>query len=182
MTKKENIMTKDDAALVEEMENTQVAPEPGMERLRESIGESGQGLPEDARPKIKWISSAGYVYVWDNQTGERSTVNRNMLPTQLRKRRPDGSRVFTTVDPKIPVKSGNLKCMLHAKDPNRSHYDILGLPVCRKFNLTSPYQVKRHMQKRHPQEWATIQEEITRKEKEEERQFRESLVKGAAKK
>jgi hypothetical protein len=175
-----NTISEDDAKIIEEMQEVQVAPEPGTDGLKESLSEGVEGF--EGKPKIKWLSSAGYVYVWDNQTGERSTINRNMLSTQLKKRRPDGSRIFTTVDPKIPVKSGNLKCMLHRKDPNRKHYDELGLPYCRKGNLTSPYQVKRHMQKRHPQEWATIQEEITRKEKEEERQFREALMKGAAKK
>jgi hypothetical protein len=176
----ESTISKDNAEIIEEMQGAQSAPEPGTAGLKESLSEGVEGF--EGRPKIKWLSSAGYVYVWDNRTGEQSTINNNMLATQLKKRRPDGSRIFTTVDPKIPVKSGNLKCMLHRKDPNRRHYDELGLPHCRKENLTSPYQVKRHMQKRHPQEWATIQEEVTRKEKEEERQFREALIKGTAKK
>ena len=173
------VTQEEDLAIVEEMQVAKAAPEPGMEGLKEGIG--GSDLPIEAKPKIKWISSAGYVYVWDNQTGERSTINRNMLPTQLKKVRPDGSRIFTTIDPKIPVKRGNLKCMLHAKDPNRSHYDVLGLPVCRKENLASPYQVKRHMQKRHPQEWEAIQEEITRKGKEEDRELRRAVLESTAK-
>lgn len=183
---KKKVTVEDDAAIIEEMQVAQAAPEPGMKGLKEVISEGGKEFPVDeivdGRPKIKWISSAGYVYVWDTRNGERSTINRNMLPAQLKKLRPDGSRFFTTIDPKIPIKSGNLKCMLHLKDPNRVLYDGLGLPTCRKENITSPYQVKRHMQKRHPQEWAAIQEEITRKEKEEERQLREILLKSAVKK
>jgi len=158
--------------LVEEMLVAKTAPEPG---TQDKVIQKGDD--ESPRMTIKWISSAGYVWVWDNRTGECSKINRNMLETQLRKKRLDGSRVFTTINPKIPVKRGNLKCMLHAKDPNREQYDALGLPTCRKENITSPYQVRRHMEKRHPQEWAAIKEEITRKEKEEERQLRESLIK-----
>lgn len=125
---------------------------------------------------VKKMQSAGWVYVWDNRTGERSVVNRTMLATQLKKVREDGTRVFTTVDPGIPVKRGTCKCMLHAKDPNREHYDALGLPYCRKDNLTSPYQVRRHMEKRHPQEYAALKEEVDRKEKEEERKLRAMLL------
>jgi hypothetical protein len=181
MKEKENIISEEDAAVIEEMQQAKAAPEPGMAGLKAGVEDSGRDLPIDGRPQIKWIGSAGYVYVWDNRTGERSTINSNMLKTQLGKKRPDGSRVFTTIDPKIPVKRGNLKCMLHAKDPNRAHYDELGLPVCRKDNLTSVYQVKRHMQKRHPQEWATIQEEITRKEKEEDMELRRAVLQSAGK-
>ena len=173
------VTQEEDAAIIEEIQVAKVAPEPGMEGLKEGIG--GSELPTDAKPKIKWISSAGYVYVWDNRTGEQSTINRNMLSTQLQKKRPDGSRFFTTIDPKIPVRGGILKCMLHAKHPDRKLYDSLMLPYCRKENITSPFQVRRHMQKRHPQEWAAIQEEITRKEKEEERKLREVLLTTAAK-
>ena len=171
--------TKEDAALIEEMQGAQEAPEPGMRGLKESVRESGQDLED--KPKLKWISSAGYVYVWDNRTGERSTINRNMLSTQLKKRRPDGSRIFTTVDPKIPVKAGNLKCLLNPNNPERKKYEHIVFTTCRKENLTNPYQVRRHMQKRHPQEWAAIQEEITRQEKEEDRELRRAVLKATAK-
>ena len=39
------------------------------------------------------MESAGYTYIWDTQSFERSITNNNMLPTQLRKRRTDGSLV-----------------------------------------------------------------------------------------
>ena len=167
---------EEDNKLVEEMMAAKAAPEPG---TQDKVIQKGDD--ESPRMTIKWISSAGYVWVWDNRTGECSKINRNMLETQLRKKRPDGSRVFTTIDPKIPVKGGILKCMLHDKDPNRKHYDELGLPTCRKENLTSPYQVRRHMEKRHPQEWAAIKEETDRKEKEQERKLRETLLETAVK-
>lgn len=174
MTK--NTITKEDAEITEEMQQTTPAPEPGLRGLKEGIGESGRDLPLEAKPRINWIGSAGYVYVWDNRTGERSTINQNMLSTQLKKKRPDGSRIFTTIDPHIPVKAGTLKCMLHTDDPNRAHYDELGFVTCRKANLTSPYQVKRHMMRRHPQEWATIQDEIASREKAEERELRKAIL------
>lgn len=181
MTKK----TQDDEAqIIEEMQQAKAAPEPGMNELRAGIGETSRDFPTEhpeEGSKIKWISSAGYIYVWDNRTGERSTINRNMLPTQLKKRRPDGSRVFTTIDPKIPVKRGNLKCMLHPDNPERKNYEHIVFTTCRKENLTNPYQVRRHMEKRHPDEWKAIREEITRKEREEERELRKAVLESAKK-
>ena len=174
----------EEAAIMEEIQQAKAAPEPGMQGLREGVKDSGKDIPTevgiDTKPKIKWLSSAGYVYVWDNQTGERSTINRNMLQTQLQKRRPDGSRIFTTIDPKIPVVRGNYKCMLHQKHEDRKNWEHIVFIYCKKENLRNPYEVRRHMEKRHPQEWKAIQEEITRKEKEEEREFRRALV-GATK-
>ena len=122
------------------------------------------------------LKSAGYVIIYDTRTFEPSVCSRNTLRHNLQKKRPDGSIVFTTVKPRQKPKRGHLKCMLHADSPNREHYDELGLPVCPKANLTSPYQVIRHMQKRHKVEYATIKEEETRLEKEQERQLRESII------
>ena len=127
------------------------------------------------------MKSAGYVYIYDTRTNERSICNRNMLVAHLGKKRTDGSLVFTTKKPRIPPKRGTLKCMLHIDNPNRSHYDDLGLPTCPKATLSSPYQVQRHMMKRHKVEFATIKEETDRKEKEDTRKMQEALLKSVKK-
>lgn len=128
------------------------------------------------------LKSAGYVYIWDTRTYERSLCNRNTLRHNLEKTRPDGSVVFTTTRPRSQPKRGHLQCMLHPDAPNRYHYDDLGLALCKKDNLASPYQVIRHMQKRHKVEYATIKEEEERFEKEKDRKLRESLIKLGSKK
>jgi len=162
-----------DEKLVEEMvRDAERAEEPGKEDSR-IINKGDAELPI---PMVMSIKSAGYVYIYDTRTGERSLTNRNMLPSQLKKRRADGSVVFTTISPGIKPARGTLKCTLHADGANREHYDELGLPVCRKANLTSPFQVKRHMQKRHPVEWATIEEERVAAEKEEDRDFQRMIL------
>jgi hypothetical protein len=147
--------------------------------------EADKGLDmEEGYIKPARVKSAGYVKIYDTRTGEMSLCNRNMLRHHLEKRRPDNSVVFTTVKPKFAPKRGHLKCMLHPDSPNREHYNELGLPVCMKSNLTSPYQVLRHMQKRHKVEYATIKEEEIRlekekdrAEKEKDRKLQESLIK-----
>jgi hypothetical protein len=127
------------------------------------------------------VLSAGQVYIYDTRTGERSVCRRNILGHKLSLRRPDGSLVFTTIQPKIKPKRGHLKCMLHP-DERKPIYDTWGFAVCKKANLTSPFQVRRHMQKRHKQEYEAIREEELRIERDKERQLRETIIKIGKKK
>jgi len=143
------------------------APEPGLQE----ITEVNQG---------SIVESAGYVYIWDTRTADRSVCNRNMLQTTLGKLRKDGSRVFTTIKPDFEPRGGQHKCLLHASDENREEYDALGSPVCTKDNLDSPYQVTRHMETRHPQEAATIADINATAAREEDREFQRILIQAAA--
>ena len=155
-----------------------------MMREVEAVGEPGEPenvihVPDDDTPlevKQSSIQSAGWVKVYDTLTGESSIINRNMLPHQLQKKRTDGTYIFTTVKPLVEPQRGHYKCLLHADDPNRKDYDALGFAVCRKANLSSPYQVRRHMMKRHPVEWGTIQEERENAKREEDRTFQRTLM------
>lgn len=123
------------------------------------------------------VDSAGVVWLYDTRTGEPNKCLTNLVPIMLRKKREDGSHIWTLKQPPIPWKAGgDYKCLLHQDNPNRKHYDELGLPVCRKANLTSPYQVQRHMQKRHKTAWATLEQERIAREKAEERKFQEELL------
>ena len=103
-----------------------------------------------------------------------------MLQTTLGKLRKDGSRVFTTIKPDFEPRGGQHKCLLHETDENREEYDALGLPICTKDNLDSPYQVTRHMETRHPQEAATIADINATAAREEDREFQRILIQAAA--
>lgn len=134
------------------------------------------------------VLSAGQVYIYDTRTGDRSICNRNNLAHNLNKTRPDGSLVFTTIKPPFEPARGSHLCMLHPDYPERTYYDSLGFAKCPKDNLTSAYQVRRHMEKRHKTEYATIKEEIARREKEEareerrqDRELQEALLRQASK-
>ena len=160
------------ADAVDEAGSTEVptiteAPEPGLSE----ITEVNQGSS---------VESAGYVYIWDTQTGKSSVCNRNMLASTLGKLRKDGSRFFTTIKPNFEPRGGQHKCLLHESDENRPQYDELGLAVCTKDNLDSPYQVTVHMQARHPQEAATIDDINATAQREEDREFQRILIQAAA--
>ena len=122
------------------------------------------------RPK-----SAGYSIVYDTKTFEPSLVNNNMLPRLLRKKREDGTYVFGLKQLGMP-RVGTFKCLLHQDDPNRKYYGITGLAVCPKDNLASPFQVRRHMLKKHKVEWDQIEDERKEKEKQEDRDFQRHLI------
>jgi len=167
---------QDNLSLVEEMMRTaKPADEPGIFKKGGIIPDGNKDLPLS----VTELKSAGYVYIYDTKTGEQSKVNRNMLRSKLQMTRPDGSFVFSLKQTVTPIR-GTFKCLLHPEQPEREYYDTIGLPTCRKDNLTSIFQVERHMQKRHQQEWATIKAERDRKEKQEDRDFQRSLL-GAAK-
>mgnify|MGYP001562721305 CR=1 FL=1 len=175
-------MDETEALLEELVMEAEEAEEPGDIKpqdviQRESLDASGY-VPQ---MKVDSVVSAGYVTIYDAKTGESSKANRNMLTSLLKETREDGSRVFTTRRPKISPFRGQFKCHLHSDDPNRPHYDAMGFAVCRKANLTSPFQVMQHMQHRHKTEWATIQSEKAEQQRQEDREFQRTVLEMASK-
>ena len=164
--------TNNDVLIEEMLRDAKEAPEPGT--LDKVIHRGDEKQP--APMTLAELSSAGWVYIYENTDGQRSTANRNMLPELLKVKNKDGKPRFTTRKPSYSPKLGTLKCLLHADDPNRAHYSEIGLATCRKSNLTSPYMVTQHMRKRHPVEWQTIEKERTDKEKQEDREFQHALL------
>ncbi len=163
----------EEKAIEEQLRDAEEVPEPQLEI---------EGKSDDVEYMTPApVLSAGQAYVYDTKTREQSVCRKNNLRHLLTLKRPDGSPIFTTVKPKTPPKRGVLKCMLHP-DVRTEMYDAWGFPVCMKSNLTSPFQVRRHMMKRHKQEYEAIKEEEARIEKDKERQLREALIKAGSKK
>lgn len=167
-------MPDEDMILEAMIKEAQAAPEPG-ELKRAQVLKDGKEA--DTAPMIaKELTSAGYVWIYDTRTGDRSKCNRNMLMQHLKKTRPDGSTVFTLHDPHIEVKAGKMKCLLHPDNPNRAKYDDMGLATCLKSNIPSEFLVTRHMKKRHKMEWEQIEHDRAEAEKQEDRAERRHLM------
>uniref|UniRef100_A0A6M3K1N7 Uncharacterized protein n=1 Tax=viral metagenome TaxID=1070528 RepID=A0A6M3K1N7_9ZZZZ len=168
--------TQTNDTLIEEMiRDAEKAPEPGVMDKVLHRGNEGQPAPMT----LSELTSAGWVYIYEVQTGERSKCNRNMLPQLLKVKNKDNTPRFTTakpVNPPFPVKVGHFKCKLHSDDPDRARYDELALPTCRKSNLTSLFMVTQHMKKRHPQEWQTIDGERIDRERREDREIQQAVL------
>ena len=157
------------------MQEVEEAEEPGNLREGQVLHRSNDDMPLGVQ--VASVASAGHVFIYNTKTGDRSKTNRNMLEDQLRKVFPeDGTRVFTTIKPDFEPPRGTYKCLLHADNEEREHYDQMGLATCTKDDLASEYQVQRHMERRHRMEWATIGEERDRAEKDEERHFQRTLM------
>ena len=165
------IQKENEADIEEMLREAKEAPEPGTMDKVIHRGDANQPAPMT----LAELSSAGWVYIYEISDGQRSIANRNMLP-QLLKVKVNGKLRFTTRKPDYEPKRGTLKCLLHKDDSNRAHYNEIGFVTCPKSNITSPYQVARHMEKRHPVEWKTIEKERTDKEKAEDRQFQHAVL------
>ena len=118
------------------------------------------------------VTSAGYKYLYDTLTHERFDILYYMVAAKLKVRRKDGSLRFTADRPSQKPKRGTFKCLLHADNPMREHYDNLGIARCPvgvngKDNISNQYQVTQHMRKKHPGEWATIEAERLEAERQE---------------
>ena len=138
-------------------------------------------IPAGVGMRFHSLEEAGWVHVYDQKTGDRSTINRNWLQMQLGKTHPDGSRAFGLHPPKdkdgkiiVPFK-GEYKCLLHKDDPDRAFYDGLGFDFCLREGMPSLHAQRLHMQKKHKAEWATIEEGRKTIEKKEERDFQRAL-------
>jgi len=149
----------------EQLRDAEAAQEPGNMQPGVVIG-NNEGMTMTATE----LRSAGWVYVYNVRTGDRSTVNRNMLEQQLQKKFDDGTFAFSTKKPEgVEPQRGKIKCLLHKDDPNREVYIQMGLPECIKDNLNTNHDLTTHMQKRHRREWASIDGERQEEEKIKER-------------
>jgi len=164
--------TNNEPAIEEMMRDAEMADEPGDLKAGKVISATA-----DMTMSTSELQSAGYVYVYDNRTGDRSVVNRNMLQQQLEKRREDGSFAFSTRKPEgVEPATRTLKCFLHEDDPNREKYDRMGIVRCRKSNFFTELDRERHLRFRHPRAWATLESERTRSERDAERLERIALT------
>lgn len=167
-----------DADALALMDEAERAPEPGADGLGlNALNKPKETIyrDEDATMVAVALKSSGYVRVYDRTTGELSVVSRNNLPQVLKKRNEDGQQVFTTKKPSVTPTRGAIKCPLHA-ERRTDAMTAMGLPVCRKANLTSEFQARLHMQHRHESAWKAIEEQKKLDREDEERAGRQALM------
>ena len=115
---------------------------------------------------VSSVESAGYVTLYNRQTGDPSAVNINNLAPKLKQRYNDGpfvgELVFTLRDPGFRPPKGSELCWLHADHPRRAEFNRYGFAVCPAGNLQSEYQRDRHAEKRHNTEFAIIKDMLKR--------------------
>jgi hypothetical protein len=173
--------------ILAQMEAAEKAPDPnattsGVNAIVHS-GDENSEIPIQMR--VAALKSAGYTYVYHRVTGERSLVNRNMLPAQLRKPLPPdegrraGEPAFSITRPAVPPRRGTITCLLHPEGERRAEFDAMGLPTCRKATITSEFQLRSHMKSKHPSSWKAIEEKRERQEKDEDRALQRAFIAAA---
>ena len=183
--------TELDPVLAQMLGAIELAPEPGALRpgsiVNRTVEVDGSADDEDAPTEqvsapivAHTVRSAGYCWIYDTRTGQRSRTNLNMLRAQLGKRRVDGSFIFTKDRPKVAPPVGKHKCLLHELDPGREKYAEWGFQTCPKANLMSEFQVDSHMAHRHKQEWETIKRKRQEERENEDRALQRAILEQAA--
>jgi hypothetical protein len=162
----------EEAALLEMITKAEAAVEPG-DQKGTIVGHDTESTFPAA---VSSVSSAGYVYMYDTKTGDRSLTNRNMLPAQLTKKRPDGSTVFTVIKPPFEPPKGTIACYLHANHPDRARFERMGFPTCPQGSLQAEYHLDSHMKAKHKQEWALLESERVKSLERDERTDRRTTL------
>lgn len=107
---------------------------------------------------------AGFMLIYDSDTGEPRPVMRYMAAKFLAKQR-NGKPAFT-LKPTKEYKLGGFMCYLHPDHPERELLREMGLDETKDCgygsdrppaaHLASAYHRDRHMEKRHKDEWASV--------------------------
>jgi hypothetical protein len=149
----------------------------------------GEVVSDGETPSVVAIvNEPGWATVYHTRTGEARVVmsQPGYLRQLLQKVHTDpdypewlGKPAFTDRDPGFRPEFGQFKCMLHSDSPDRERYDAMGLPHCRAGKLRSRYDVTRHMQHKHRDEWGIIEDERERAERQEDREWQRSILERA---
>lgn len=155
-------------------------------RVGDAIHTENADLPVD----ITMIEQRGgkYYRMWHTEDLSERLIHVNLMPSVMKKRFPDdatliharpGGKVFAFERPNARPRVLVDKCRLHPQDHEREVWDGMGLPVCAK-KLANPYEVDRHMQKKHLTAWGTIEREREKLERAEDRKAQHVMMEALA--
>lgn len=127
-------------------------------------------------------SGPGYYTMWwvedenNTQYGVTSLCSANMVNAKRQERNVETGRLrWTFKDPGITPFQGIAKCWLHEDGKARELASDYGFVICPKSDLPNEFEAERHMQKKHPVEYAAIQERVARLERDEDRQIQKAI-------
>lgn len=134
-------------------------------------------LPAGTFLRVNSLQYKGYVEVWDTQTGDKSRQPWWLLWQTMRKRREDGSLVFTRTDPKIPPDYGqDLFCPLNPAAPPDQRFTGRGFRHCRKKHIPHWDALQSHIQHSHKRAWAAMERARAEREREEDRALQRKVI------
>lgn len=165
------------AAMMTDIQDADGAP-PDLPKTTHLQDDTGMTVGAVAQ-RANFLEHGGYAYVWDTQTGERSTIMKTMLAGQLKKLRPDGARFFTPSKPLIEPFAGTILCHLHADSEMKIIYQKLGVrTTCERAHMPSLQDLEWHMQNRHRREYARYQRDVEEQRGERSEQLQREQIEG----
>ena len=136
--------------------------------------------PSETNPlplRVTSLRYKGYVEVWDTLTGEKSLQPWWLLWQTMKKKREDGTLVFTRSDPHIPPNYGaDLTCPLNPKSPEYKKLKKMGFRDCKKQHIPHIDGLQRHVQKSHSRAWEAMERERETQERQEDRQLQRDML------
>ena len=136
--------------------------------------------PTDDAPAVMRVSDLrfkGYVQVWDTQTGILSLQPWWLMWQTMRKKRPDGSLVFTRTDPKIaPNHGADLFCPLNPVSSEYPRLKGMGFKPCTKQHIPHEDALMRHVQKSHSRAWEAMERDREERIRQEDRKLQQDML------
>ena len=127
--------------------------------------------------RVSSLKFKGYVRVWDTLTGVESLQPWWLLWQTMRKRREDGSLVFTRTDPHIPPDYGDdLFCPLNPEAPADQRFAGKGFQACKKKHIPHWDGLQRHIRKSHGRAWEAMELERRQRERKEDRDLQHAAI------
>lgn len=163
--------------LFDAMNNAEEAEDPTFEGVGTVLQKPSNENPMAA--VISEISGPGWVYLYNTMTHEKVKVNKWNLQQALKKRHNDpthpdfmgkplfstqktGDRQYGQFHCYLYGGSDDKKCeacgKVHTKHPMYDQCMDWGMKKCLGAHIPSPFEVRRHMERRHKIEWGAIKE------------------------
>ena len=148
---------------------------PSYMKAGEVLGPVNEANPAPMR--VSDLRFKGYVEVWDTVSGVKSLQPWWLLWQTMKKKRPDGSSVFTRTDPKIPPNYGaDLFCYLNVASPEYQRVKQLGFKPCTKQHIPHEDALMRHVKKSHSRAWEALERERVERIRQEDRKLQQDML------
>jgi hypothetical protein len=127
--------------------------------------------------KVSSLRHKGYVPYWDTRTGGYNE-GPQYLKWQIGEiKRPDGSTMYTFVDPKMPPDYGlDLYCPLNSQSPEYDKVKNMGFNECPRKHVPNHNALDLHVQKSHKRAFAALAQLRTESMREEDRDLQRQVL------
>ena len=127
--------------------------------------------------KVSSLRHKGYVPYWDTRTGGYNEGPQYLKWQIGEMKRPDGSAMYTFVDPKMPPDYGlDLSCPLNSNSPDYDKVKNMGFAECSRRHVPNQNALDLHVQKSHKRAASALAQLKTDAIREEDRDLQRQML------